>query len=105
MVTRPCSLGRWLSYRERRSVVISVLHRLLILLAVASSAVAAAIFLLPPAASPAANMKLFAYVSEPNEPYNGIWLKDANGALVTISIPARTRSLSTTGRLGAASIS
>src|SRR5256885_86190 len=83
MVTRPCSLGRWLSYRERRSVVISVLHRLLILLAVASSAVAAAIFLLPPAASPAANMKLFAYVSEPNEPYNGIWLKDANGALVT----------------------
>ena len=83
MVTRPCSLGRWLSYRERRSVVISVLHRLLILLAVASSAVAAAIFLLPPAASPAANTKLFAYVSEQNEPYNGIWLKDANGALVT----------------------
>src|SRR5436189_4134948 len=35
------------------------------------------------AASPAVNTKLFAYVNEPNEPYNGIWLKDANGALVT----------------------
>src|SRR5438046_2650042 len=34
-------------------------------------------------ASPAVNTKLFAYVNEPNEPYNGIWLKDANGALVT----------------------
>ena len=64
-------------------MVISVLHRLLIPLAVASSAVAAAIFLLPPAASPAANTKLFAYVNEPGEQYNGIWLKDANGALVT----------------------
>src|SRR5436189_5261504 len=40
-------------------------------------------FLLPPAASPAVTTKLFAYVNEPNEPYNGIWLKDANGALVT----------------------
>ena len=35
------------------------------------------------AASPAANTKLFAYDGEPDEPYNGIWLKDANGALVT----------------------
>ena len=35
------------------------------------------------AASPAVNTKLFAYDGEPNEPYNGIWLKDANGALVT----------------------
>jgi hypothetical protein len=74
--------------------VVSVLHRLLIPLAVASSAVAAAIFLLPPAAlpavntpaaSPAVNTKLFAYVHEPVEGdlQNGIWLKDANGALVT----------------------
>ena len=35
------------------------------------------------AASSAVNTKLFAYVNEPDEPYNGIWLKDANGALVT----------------------
>ena len=35
------------------------------------------------AASPAVNTKLFAYDNEPDEPYNGIWLKDANGALVT----------------------
>ena len=35
------------------------------------------------AASPAVNTKLFAYDGEPDEPYNGIWLKDANGALVT----------------------
>jgi hypothetical protein len=35
------------------------------------------------ASSPAVTTKLFAYVNEPDEPYNGIWLKDANGALVT----------------------
>ena len=35
------------------------------------------------AASPAVNTKLFAYDGEPNEPSHGIWLKDANGALVT----------------------
>ena len=35
------------------------------------------------AASPAASTKLFAYDGEPNEPSHGIWLKDANGALVT----------------------
>ena len=35
------------------------------------------------AASTAVNTKLFAYDGEPDEPYNGIWLKDANGALVT----------------------
>jgi hypothetical protein len=35
------------------------------------------------AASPAVITKLFAYDGEPDEPYNGIWLKDANGALVT----------------------
>ena len=63
--------------------MISVFHRLLIPLAVVSSAVAAAIFLLPPAASPAANTKLYAYVNEFDEQYNGIWLKDANGVLVT----------------------
>jgi hypothetical protein len=34
------------------------------------------------AASPAVT-KLFAYVNEPNEAYRGIWLKDANGELVT----------------------
>jgi hypothetical protein len=34
------------------------------------------------AASPAVT-KLFAYVNEPNEAYHGIWLKDANGQLVT----------------------
>jgi hypothetical protein len=35
------------------------------------------------AASPAVNTKLFAYDNEPTGPYHGIWLKDANGALVT----------------------
>ena len=35
------------------------------------------------AAAAAVNTKLFAYDGEPDEPYNGIWLKDANGALVT----------------------
>jgi hypothetical protein len=35
------------------------------------------------AASPAVNTKLFAYDGEPNEPSHGIWLKDANGELVT----------------------
>lgn len=35
------------------------------------------------AASPlAVNTKLFAYVNEPDEQYHGIWIKDANGALV-----------------------
>jgi hypothetical protein len=34
------------------------------------------------AASPAVT-KLFAYVNEPNQAYHGIWLKDANGKLVT----------------------
>ena len=35
------------------------------------------------AAASAVNTKLFAYDGEPNEPEHGIWLKDANGALVT----------------------
>ena len=48
-----------------------------------SSAAAAAIFLLPSAASPAVNTKLFAYDNEPSQSSNGIWLKDANGVLVT----------------------
>ena len=67
--------------------MISVLRRFLIPVAVVSSAVAAAIFLLPPAASPAVTTTLFGYVNEPNEPYNGIWLKDANGVLVTHLAP------------------
>ena len=63
---------------------VRVLRRLLIpAVAVVISTVAAAIFLLPAAASPAVNTKVFAYVNEPGEPYNGIWIKDANGALVT----------------------
>jgi hypothetical protein len=44
---------------------------------------AAAVVASRAAASPAANTKLFAYVNTPDEPYHGIWLKDANGALVT----------------------
>ncbi|HEV8180456.1 MAG TPA: PASTA domain-containing protein [Gaiellaceae bacterium] len=39
------------------------------------------------AASPAVNTKLFAYDNEPNEAYHGIWLKDANGVLVTHLAP------------------
>ena len=39
------------------------------------------------AASPAANIKLFAYDNEPTGEYHGIWLKDANGVLVTHLYP------------------
>jgi hypothetical protein len=78
---------------------------LAVLLAGTLAVAAATFFLLLPAASPAVNTKLFAYDNEPNEPYFGIWLKDANGALVTHLAPARTRSMSTTGQLKAAFIS
>lgn len=39
------------------------------------------------AASPAVNIKLFAYVNEPTELYHGIWLKTDTGKLVTHLYP------------------